>query len=101
MAGSVTAENYVQVTKQLTIVALVLLPQESMLPQLLQFVTGSARVPVGGFSELAAWGDINGWMGRSWDVLGSVVSERDGEVVAMFRSVFSSCVLIFNLNIVE
>ena len=48
-----------------------------MLPQLLQFVTGSARVPVGGFSELAAWGDINGWMGRSWDGLGSVVSERD------------------------
>ena len=29
--------------------------QEVLLPQLLQFVTGSARVPVGGFSELVPW----------------------------------------------
>jgi len=29
--------------------------EESMLPQLLQFVTGSARVPVGGFSELVGF----------------------------------------------
>ena len=29
--------------------------EESLLPQLLQFVTGSARVPVGGFSELVGF----------------------------------------------
>jgi len=29
--------------------------EEAMLPQLLQFVTGSARVPVGGFSELVGF----------------------------------------------
>ena len=29
--------------------------QEQLLQQLLQFVTGSARVPVGGFRELVPW----------------------------------------------